>query len=167
MPKGGERSTRGEADLNPPDPLLEERLRKLEPPYKSKGEAQIGRMLDRYGLPFFYEQSLLVRDRGRERIWHPDFTVPDLAGLILEYAGMPDKPTYRAGIRHKKRVYKQNVIPALFIFPADLQGPDWPVEIYHRIQALYREIQQESHYYLKPLAEYNSGHIQPGKQFYG
>ena len=153
--------------MNPPDPILEELLAKLEPPYKSKGESQIGRLLDRYGIPFFYEQPLLVWDRGRNRIWHPDFSLLDYAGLILEYAGMPDKSEYRAGIRHKRRVYKQNAIPALFIHPNDLQGPDWPAKLYHRIQAIYREIQQGNPVYTKPIEEYTSGHIQPGKQFYG
>lgn len=32
------------------EPVLEEQLAKLEPLYKSRGEAQIGRLLDRYGI---------------------------------------------------------------------------------------------------------------------
>lgn len=44
---------------------LEDRLDPSEPPYRSRGEAQVGRLLDRYGIPFFYEQSTLVYDRGR------------------------------------------------------------------------------------------------------
>ena len=51
--------------MNPPDPVLEDYLAKLEPPYKSRGEAQVGRLLDRYGIPFFYEQPLIVYDRGK------------------------------------------------------------------------------------------------------
>ena len=54
-----------------PDPALEERLAGLEPPYRSRGEAQVGRLLDRYGIPFFYEHPLLVLDRGHYRVWHP------------------------------------------------------------------------------------------------
>jgi len=53
------------------DPELEARLAALEPPYKSKGEAQVGRILNRYGIPFIYEQPTLIYDRGRHRIWHP------------------------------------------------------------------------------------------------
>ena len=44
---------------------LEDRLDPLEPPYKSRGEAQVGRLLDRYGIPFVYEQPTIVYDRGR------------------------------------------------------------------------------------------------------
>jgi len=75
-------------------PRLEDRLGPLEPPYKSRGEAQVGRLLDRYGIPFFYEQPTLVLDRGRHRLWRPDFTLPDYNGLVVEYAGMPDVPDY-------------------------------------------------------------------------
>ena len=57
--------------MEPPDPELEERLAELEPPYRSRGEAQVGRLLDRYGIPFFYEHPLLVLDRGHYRVWHP------------------------------------------------------------------------------------------------
>ena len=35
-----------------PDPELEALLASLEPPYRSRGEAQVGRQLDRYGIPF-------------------------------------------------------------------------------------------------------------------
>ncbi len=108
---------------------LEDRLGPLEPPYRSRGEAQIGRLLDRYGIPFFYEQALLVYDRDRHRIWHPDFTLPTYDGLIVEYAGMPDIPEYTVGIRYKERAYRANDIPAMFVYPDDLTGPDWPERI--------------------------------------
>jgi len=112
---------------------LENRLAALEPPYKSRGEAQIGRLLDRYGVPFFYEQPTLIYDRGRHHVWHPDFTLPDYNGLIVEYAGMPDVPDYAAGIQHKVGAYKVNGIPAFFIYPQDLTGPAWPERLYERI----------------------------------
>ena len=113
---------------------LEDRLGPLEPPYKSRGEAQVGRLLDRYGIPFFYEQAMLVHDRGEYRVWHPDFALPTYGGLIVEYAGMPDVPEYREGIRHKHHVYQANRIPAAFIYPGDLHGPQWQQRILHRLQ---------------------------------
>ena len=112
---------------------LEDKLGPLEPPYRSRGEAQVGRLLDRYGIPFVYEQALLVYDRGQHRIWHPDFTLPTYTGLIIEYAGMPDVPEYMTGIRHKKRVYAANEIPAMFIYPDNLKVPQWPEKILERI----------------------------------
>ncbi len=120
------------------DVRLEDRLGPDEPPYRSRGEAQIGRLLDRYGIPFFYEQPTVVRDRGRDRIWHPDFTLPRYDGLIVEYAGMPDRPGYMTGVRHKRRVYAANAIPAVFLYPKDLQGRQWPRDVLYRIRRASR-----------------------------
>lgn len=117
-----------------PDSELETMLASLEPPYKSHGEAQVGRLLDRYGAPFFYEQPTLIYDRGRHNLWHPDFTLPDYIGMIIEYAGMPDIPDYAAGIQHKVGAYKANGIPAVFVYPKDLTGPAWPEKLYQRIE---------------------------------
>ena len=113
---------------------LEDRLGPLEPPYKSRGEAQVGRLLDRYGIPFFYEMPLMVQDRGGYKIWHPDFTLPAYGSLVVEYAGMPDVPDYAAGIRHKRQVYKANAIAAVFVYPVDLTGPQWPEQVMARIR---------------------------------
>ena len=33
-----------------------------------------------------------ILDRGRHRIWRPDFTLPHHGSLVVEYAGMPDIP---------------------------------------------------------------------------
>jgi hypothetical protein len=115
-------------------PRLEDRLGPLEPPYRSRGEAQVGRLLDRYGIPFLYEHPLVVHDRGRYRVWHPDFTLPDHNRLIVEYAGMMDVPDYMAGIRHKQDAYAANGIAAVFVYPDDLRGPDWPGRIVRRIR---------------------------------
>jgi hypothetical protein len=113
---------------------LEDRLGPNEPAYRSRGEAQVGRLLDRYGLPFFYECPTSVCDRGRHRIWHPDFTLPTQGYLIVEYAGMPDRPEYVAGLRYKARVYRANQLPALFVYPTDLQGRTWPERLVQRIE---------------------------------
>jgi hypothetical protein len=112
---------------------LEDQLGPLEPPYRSRGEAQVGRLLDRYGLPFFYEQPTIVYDRGAHRCWHPDFSLPQYGGWVIEYAGMMDRPDYAAGIQHKAQAYARNGIPALFVYPADLTGRDWPRRLIHRI----------------------------------
>jgi len=119
--------------LTYPDYCLEDQLSRLEPPYKSKGEAQIGRLLDRYGLPFIYEQPTVVFSRNKYRIWHPDFTLPSYNNLIVEYAGMPDILDYMKGIEYKEMVFKANAMPALFLYPSDLGGPSWPSRLYERI----------------------------------
>ena len=118
---------------------IEDRLDPLEPPYRSRGEAKVGRLLDQYGISFFYEQPLMVFDRGKHRIWRPDFTLPSYGGLIVEYAGMPDVPDYAAGIRHKHEAYCRNQIRAAFFYPHDLRGPDWPQRALERINTTARE----------------------------
>ncbi len=123
------------------DPGLDDRFAPDEPPYRSRGEAQVGRFLDRCGLTFLYEQPTLIHDRGRHRIWRPDFTLPDHRGLIIEYAGMMDIPDYAAGIRHKQRAYARNGIPAMFIYPTDITRPAWPERLARR---LYRELEPKS-----------------------
>jgi hypothetical protein len=126
---------------------LEDRLGPDEPPYRSRGEAQVGRLLDRYGLPFVYEQATIVYDRGRCRVWHPDFVLPAYDGLILEYAGMMDVLDYAAGVRHKAAAYARNGLPAMFVYPFDLTGRDWPRRLIHRI---YRAGTQAQPRYRRP-----------------
>ena len=113
---------------------LEDRLGPHEPPYKSRGEAQVGRLLDRYGIPFFYERPLVVYDRRKYRVWHPDFLLPGYNRLVVEYAGMPDVPKYMEGILHKENVYKANRIPVLFVYPRHLKEPEWPKRLVKRIR---------------------------------
>lgn len=50
---------------------------------------------------------------------------------------MPDQAEYLAGIRKKARVYAQNQIPALFVYPQDLRGRDWPARVVERIRDVY------------------------------
>ena len=116
---------------------LEDRLGPNEPPYRSRGEAQVGRLLDRYGIPFFYEQPTIILDRGRHRLWRPDFTLPTLNGLVVEYAGMPDVADYMRGIRHKQKTFAANELAAVFLYPHDLTGPDWPEEVVQRLYSSY------------------------------
>ena len=125
--------------MNLPDTKLEERLAKLEPSYRSQGEAQVGRLLNRYGIPFVYEQSLVIYDRGRYRTWHPDFTLPTYNKLIIEYAGMPEIDDYMTGIRHKQRAYYANGIPALFVYPKDLTGPNWSNKLYEKLERFHHK----------------------------
>ena len=121
-----------------PNARLEDRLGADEPPYRSRGEAQVGRLLDRNGISFFYEMPTVVYDRGQFRVWHPDFVLPTYGNLIVEYAGMPDRPAYMDGVRHKQKAYRANAMPALFLYPTDLQGRSWPRQVVQRIESAGR-----------------------------
>jgi len=119
--------------IRAPTARLVDRLEPDEPRYRSRGETQVGRALDRYGIPFLYELPTFVHDRGRYRVWHPDFTLPTYGNLIVEYAGLMDVPAYANGIQHKRRAYARNGLPAMFVYPRDLTGPSWPERLMERI----------------------------------
>lgn len=114
------------------------------PVFKSAGERHVAGFLDRNHIPYVYEQPTLIYDRGRDRIWRPDFTLPTHYDLILEYAGMMDRPDYVAGIQHKIQAYARNGLTALFVCPEDFNRPDWQQNLSDRIERvgwarLYRE----------------------------
>ena len=106
----------------------EDGLSELEPPYRSRGEAHLGRILDRYGIPFFYRQPLLVHGDGRHEIVKPAFTLPTYAGLVVEYADKAED------IHRGHRVYQDNGIAAVIVQPEDLQGFRGPDNLLQRIQ---------------------------------
>ena len=107
---------------------LEDELSELDPPYRSRQEAQLGRMLDRYGIPFFYQQPLLVYDNDRHEIVKPAFTLPTYAGLVVEYADRSQD------IRRRQQVYQDNGIAAVIVQPEDLQGFRGPDNLLERIE---------------------------------
>ena len=102
--------------------------------FRSRGESWLAAAMAHHGIRYVYEQPTPIIDhRGRHRVWHPDFTLPDHDGLIVEYAGMPDRPDYMAGIGYKQRVYRSNGRPALFLYPTDLAVRGWPARLVARI----------------------------------
>jgi hypothetical protein len=64
---------------------LDEKLTELNPPYESKEELMIGRLLDQYGIPFFYKQPTIVYNQGKNEIWKPTFTLLSYGGLVIDY----------------------------------------------------------------------------------
>jgi hypothetical protein len=113
------------------------------------GRRRSVRLLDRYGIPFFYEMPTVIYDRVRYRVWRPDFTLPTYGNLIVEYAGMMDVRDYAAGIRHKKRAYAANAMQAMFVYPAELRGRSWPRRIAQRIEYFGR-LSGSRHYNARP-----------------
>ena len=112
-------------------------LTELDPPYESKGELQIGRVLDQYGIPFFYRQATIIYHEGKNEIWKPSFTVYPYGGLVVDYIpgseqGQNDK------LLRKEQVYRYNHIPAVLFGPKDLGEPNWQEMLYGRIEREYR-----------------------------
>lgn len=117
-------------------PDLECYIGKLQPHYEFAGQAKIGRMLDEYGIPFFYKQPTLICDNGRRKIWHPDFTLPTYNNLVIEYNPSDD---HTADASSKSDVYRRNGIAVLFLDQSDLAKPDWRQRLSDRLQELYSQ----------------------------
>ena len=108
----------------------------IKPSYKSWGEEQIARLLDRNGIAYQYEYPLAVIDRGRVRLNYPDFRLPKY-GLVIEYFGVNGDKDYDERTRHKMEVYKQAGVDALFLTRDSLRG-DWPAKIMSQIEGILK-----------------------------
>ena len=117
-------------------PDLEYYIGKLQPQYESDGQARIGQMLDQYGVPFFYKQATLICDKGRRKLWHPDFTLPTYNNAVIEYNPNDDRTV---GTESKSDVYRQNSIVAIFLNHSDLLGPNWQQQLYDRLEEIYHQ----------------------------
>jgi hypothetical protein len=102
------------------------------PAYRSKAEVQIARLLDRERIAFQYEYPLAVIDRGRTRIWYPDFRLCEY-GMIIEYFGMNGDPAYRKRAEHKMEVYRKNGIDGVFLTGESFKG-NWPSRVVGEIE---------------------------------
>ena len=100
--------------------------------YKSWGEEQISRFLDRNEITYQYEYPLAIVDHGKTRLWFPDFRLPEYA-MIIEYFGINGKSNYDEQVRHKTQVYKKEGIDGLFLTRDSLRG-DWPTRIMGQIK---------------------------------
>lgn len=112
------------------------RLRSNENGFKSKGEIQISRFLDRSGIAYLYEYPFAVVDQGKVRIWYPDFQLPEY-GIILEYFGVNGKKSYDEQARHKIEVYGKMGLDGIFLTNASFKG-DWPGRILGQIEGILK-----------------------------
>ena len=117
---------------------LEDMLTELDPPYESKEELKIGRVLDQYGIPFFYRQATIIYDRGKNEIWKPTFTVFPYGGLIIDYIRGSEQKDMGEFIR-REQIYRYNQIPAVLLGPKDLTEPNWEELLYGKIEKTYKQ----------------------------
>ncbi len=112
---------------------LDEMLTELDPPYESKEELMIGRLLDQYGIPFFYKQPTIVYNQGRNEIWKPTFTLLGYEGLVIDYIPNTEKdPANQIDLR--KQIYNYNQIPSTVLGPPDLDKPNWQESLYEKLK---------------------------------
>ena len=124
---------------------LEDLLTELDPPYETKDELKVGRMLDRYGIPFFYQQPTIIYNEGKNEIWKPAFTLYSHGGAIVDY--IPDSGEHsREPILSREKSYRYNQVPAVLLGPKDLAKQDWDKDFYGKIEHVYRQALDPMHY---------------------
>ena len=89
--------------------------------YKSKGERTIATFLDSVKLKYNYEPGILIKDRGYQRIYYPDFGLPKY-DVFIEYFGIENNPVYDDRQRHKLKTFKENDIDVISVYPSTLKG---------------------------------------------
>ena len=116
------------------NPTLEDNLTSTDYPYESKTEADIAKMLDSYGIPFFYKQPTLVIENGKRCITYADFFLPTYNGLAIDYIVESNSAIYR----RKKNIYQDNQIPAVLITHKDMNSHNWQKKLHNTLHNIYR-----------------------------
>ena len=87
--------------------------------YKSDGERRIGEYLTDTGIGFTYEKPVAVVDAGKTKVWYPDFYLDH--HIVIEYLGMNGNPKNALINEHKRKVYQENKLDVIEIYPEDFQ----------------------------------------------
>lgn len=129
---------------------LEDMLNELDPPYESKEELKVGRMLDQYGISFFYKQATIIYQEGKNEIWKPSFTVYPYGGLVIDYVQGSEQALENELIR-REQIYRYNQIPAVVLGPKSLTEPNWDSVLYIKIKRMYEQTFDYSQYLQEPI----------------
>lgn len=85
--------------------------------YKSEGERRIASFLDKNEINYEYERGVLVKfPYDKQRIWYPDFYLPEF-GSYIEYYGLAGRQMYDRGIKTKEDVYTRMSLDVIPVFP--------------------------------------------------
>ena len=121
-----------------PNEELDDLLTELDPPYETEDELKVGRMLDRYGIPFFYKQATIIYHEGRNELWKPSFTLYSYGGAVIDYvAGSGQDP--QEPVLARDKICRYNQIPAVVLGPKDLDKPKWDEDLYAKLEQMYRQ----------------------------
>ena len=112
-------------------PDLEYYIGKLQPQYESKGQEMIGRMLDQYGIAFYYKDPYLLWENGERKVKRPDFTLPTYNNAVINYI-----PKLNQATKQAKDTYRENWTAALFLDDDFLAKPDWQQRLYNELDKI-------------------------------
>ncbi len=97
-----------------------------------------------------YEHPLAVIDRGKVRIWYPDFYLPDY-GMIIEHFGVHGNAEYDRWTEHKMKVYGSTGIEGVFLNEQTF-GTQWPTSIMRQIEDILKR--RLRRFYDRPAQRY-------------
>lgn len=103
------------------------------PEYKSRAERQIADFLVGRRIPFIYEKPTAVMDGSKLKIWYPDFSLQ--YGVLIEYFGVVGSRDYTDKARHKLRVYHDNHLDVIPLYPSDMI-PQWRDNLLRRLESI-------------------------------
>jgi len=112
----------------------ESREKNRHDPFRSEGERQIALWLERLSIPYRYEHPMAIFDRGKVRLWYPDFLLPEY-GIVLEYAGMEKNGSYERALLHKRAVYAGLGLSVIYIHPGAFRG-FWPRRLASEVEGI-------------------------------
>jgi len=96
-------------------------------------EKQIARTLNINRIRYSYEYPVAVVDRGKVRLWYPDFWLPDY-GMAIEYLGVTNCEAYTERVQHKKDVYDAAGVSCVYVDAEDMKY-NWPEQILNQVRA--------------------------------
>ena len=91
------------------EPELEDMLTELDPLYESKEELKIGRMLDQYGIPFFYRQATIIYDQGKNEVWKPSSSIMYMAQSRARTMSFYEKSRYTGTIKYPRCCWARRI----------------------------------------------------------
>lgn len=127
------------------DEKLEDIVTDLDPPYETMEDLKVGRLLDQYGIPFFYQQATIVYDQGKNEMWYPTFTLLTYDGLVIDCVRDGAQGPQNT-MPQRKQVYDRNQIPAVVLNPEDLNKPNWGRLLYDKVRQTYRQHAEQMGY---------------------
>lgn|GEM_PF-3258442 len=87
---------------------------------RSRSERTIADFLDSRCITWRYEQKMCLGKRNAL----PDFFLPRDGKVVIEYWGMIHLPRYSRSKERKMKLYKENNIVVVSIFPSDMKNPE-------------------------------------------
>jgi len=92
---------------------------------KSIVEKKIADILDRYGIEYQYEKTLVIGQGNLKHLIHPDFYLPKF-DLYIEYWGLVGADRdYEHARRVKMRLYDSNNIKFISIYSYNQDNLEW------------------------------------------